>query len=140
MEKLNRNFQCEISNLSYWTECFCVDLILLFFSPPLLQQKLTSNDIILWQINSKTIDLQNQHNLHPHDEAYYMFICLIHIKIVTREKKNRDRHTCVLKRFGKLYFYYTITTGKPNHLNHHVLIIISGSHEMMESCHCQNHP
>jgi hypothetical protein len=25
MEKLNRNFQREISNLSYWTECFCVD-------------------------------------------------------------------------------------------------------------------
>ena len=90
MEKLDRNFQCEISNLIYWTECFCVDLILLFFSPPLLQQKLTSNDIILWQINLKTIDMQNQHNLHPHDKAYYMFICLIHIKIVTREKKNRD--------------------------------------------------
>ena len=39
--------------------------------------------------------MQNQHDLHPHDKAYYMFICLIHIKIVTREKKNRDRHTCV---------------------------------------------
>jgi hypothetical protein len=68
------------------------------------------------KINLKTIDLQNQHNLHPHDKAYCMFICLIHIKIATREKKKGDRHTCVLQRFSKLYFYYTITKEKCNHL------------------------
>jgi len=63
--------------------------------------------------------------------------------------KEKQRQTRVWQRFSKLYFYYTITvtTGKIipllhcyAFLNHHVLIFISGSQEMMESRHCQNHP
>jgi len=58
--------------------------------------------------------MQNQHDLHPHDKAYYMFICLIHIKIVAREKKNRDRHMCLTAIQQTLFLLYNNSNNRKN--------------------------
>jgi hypothetical protein len=68
MEKLNRNFQREISNLSYWTECFCVDP-----NPPIFLSSFITAEVDIRttlffdKINLKIIDLQNQHKLTSND-------------------------------------------------------------------------
>ncbi|XP_061961851.1 uncharacterized protein LOC133682505 [Populus nigra] len=92
MEKLNRNFQREISNLSYSTECFCVD---------------PNPHIFVSFFITAEVDIER------HDKAYYMFICLIRIKIVTRERKNRDSRVFYS---DSANFIFIIHILKCNHL------------------------
>jgi len=46
--------------------------------------------------------------IYPHVKANYMFICIIHIKIVKREKKNRETHV-FYSNSANFIFNYTIT-------------------------------